>query len=79
MLSGSDLTAITSGVASSDAVFYSIGGAILVVCAGFWGFRKVQSLLSGSVDDDWEDLSADDKKERDAYAYYGIDPDDFEN
>lgn len=45
-LSASDQTAILSGITASDTVFYAIGGGILVVMAGIWGFKKVKGLLS---------------------------------
>jgi len=44
-LSAADQTTILSGISSSDTVFYAIGGGILVVLAGIWGFKKVKSLL----------------------------------
>lgn len=44
-LSASDLTAIQGGITGSDATFFAIGGTILIVLAGIWGFKKVQSLM----------------------------------
>jgi coat protein B len=44
-LSAADQTSILAGISASDSVFYAIGGGILVVMAGIWGFRKVQGLL----------------------------------
>ncbi len=44
-LSAADQTSILSGITASDTVFYSIGGGILVVMAGIWGFKRVKSLL----------------------------------
>lgn len=44
-LSAGDQTAILSGITASDTVFYAIGGGILVVLAGIWGFKKVQGLM----------------------------------
>jgi hypothetical protein len=44
-LSAGDQTLILSGITASDTVFYSIGGGILVVMAGIWGFKKVKALL----------------------------------
>jgi hypothetical protein len=44
-LSASDQTSILSGISASDTVFYAIGGGILVVLAGIWGFKKVKGLL----------------------------------
>jgi LPXTG-motif cell wall-anchored protein len=46
-MSAADETAIKAGLSSSDTIFYSIGGALLIVLAGIWGFKKVQSLISG--------------------------------
>ncbi|SKA25023.1 hypothetical protein SAMN02745119_03357 [Trichlorobacter thiogenes] len=44
-LSAADQTAIQAGITGSDAVFFAIGGTILTVLAGIWGFKKVQSLM----------------------------------
>lgn len=44
-LSAADQTAIQGGITGSDTIFYAIGGTILVVLAGIWGFKKVQSLM----------------------------------
>lgn len=44
-LSAGDQTAILTGITASDTVFYAIGGGILVVMAGIWGFKKVKGLL----------------------------------
>lgn len=38
-------TEIMAGISSSDTIYYAIGGAILVVMAGIWGFKRVKSLL----------------------------------
>ena len=46
-LSAGDQTTILSGISASDTVFYAIGGGILVVMAGIWGFKRVKSLLGG--------------------------------
>lgn len=46
-LSAADQTTILSGISGSDTTFYAIGGGILVVLAGIWGFKKVQGLLGG--------------------------------
>ena len=46
-LSAGDQTSILSGITGSDTVFYAIGGGILVVLAGIWGFKKVQGLMGG--------------------------------
>lgn len=40
-----DEALVLSGITSSDTTFYKIGGGIMVVLAGIWGFRKVQGLL----------------------------------
>lgn len=45
-LAPADEALITAGLSASDAIFYKIGGAILVVLAGIWGFKKVKSLIS---------------------------------
>lgn len=44
-MSAADQTAILSGISGSDTVFYAIGGGILVVMAGIWGFKRVKHLL----------------------------------
>lgn len=46
-LSAADQTNILAGITASDTVFYAIGGGILVVLAGIWGFKKVQGLMGG--------------------------------
>ena len=46
-LSTGDQASILAGISASDTVFYAIGGGILVVLAGIWGFKKVQGLMSG--------------------------------
>lgn len=46
-LTAEQATTITSGITGSDSTFYSIGGTVLVVLAGIWGFKKVQGLLQG--------------------------------
>lgn len=46
-LSAADQTTILSGISASDTVFYAIGGGILVVMAGIWGFKRVKNLLGG--------------------------------
>lgn len=40
-----DVTATTTGITDSLTLFYTIGGTILVVLAGIWGFRKITGLL----------------------------------
>jgi Inovirus Coat protein B len=40
-----DVTATTTGISDSLTLFYTIGGTILVVLAGIWGFRKITGLL----------------------------------
>ena len=40
-----DITATTTGITDSLTLFYTIGGTILVVLAGIWGFRKITGLL----------------------------------
>lgn len=44
-LSAADQTAIQTGITSADAAFYAIGGTVLIVLAGIWGFKRVRSLL----------------------------------
>lgn len=44
-LAPADEALILSGLTTSDATFYKIGGAVLVVLAGIWGFRKVMGLI----------------------------------
>lgn len=44
-LSAADQTTILAGINASDAVFYAIGGGILVVMAGIWGFKRVKALM----------------------------------
>jgi hypothetical protein len=40
-----DVTATTTGISDAMALFYTIGGSILVVCAAIWGFKRVKALL----------------------------------
>lgn len=40
------LTEIQTGIAGADANYYTIGGSILVVLAGIWGFRLVKRLIA---------------------------------
>lgn len=44
-MSTADITATTTGISDSLTLFYTIGGTILVVLAGIWGFRKITGLL----------------------------------
>ncbi|MBE0501676.1 MAG: hypothetical protein IBX47_09560 [Desulfuromonadales bacterium] len=44
-LAAADLTAIQTGISGADANYYVIGGGILVVLAGIWGFKKLVGLL----------------------------------
>ena len=44
-LDASTLTDIQSGITGADANYYAIGGTILVVLAGIWGFRLVKRLF----------------------------------
>ncbi|WP_191966083.1 major capsid protein [Oryzomonas japonica] len=44
-MSAADITATTTGISDALTLFYTIGGAILVVMASIWGFRKIQGLL----------------------------------
>ena len=50
MISPADSTLITEAIHVSTVVFFSIGGSILVVLAGFWGFSKIIALISDSRD-----------------------------
>ena len=45
VISPTDETALLAGVSASDALFYKIGGGILIVLAGIWGFKQVRKLL----------------------------------
>jgi len=40
------LTNVKNGITSADVNFYAIGGTVLVVLAGLWGFQKVKELIS---------------------------------
>lgn len=44
-ISATDQTAILDGISAADAVYYAIGGGLLVVMAGIWGFKMVKRLL----------------------------------
>ena len=44
-ISPADETTILAGISSADATYYVLGGGILVVMAGIWGFKRVKSLL----------------------------------
>jgi len=44
-LAAADLTTIQTGISGSDANYFTIGGSILVVLAGIWGFRLVMKLI----------------------------------
>lgn len=44
-LSVADQTAIQTGISGADVAFYAIGGSILVVMAGIWGFKMVKRLF----------------------------------
>lgn len=44
-LEAATLTEITGGINGADANYYTIGGAILVVLAGIWGFKLVMRLI----------------------------------
>lgn len=46
-MSAADQTAILAGISGSDTVFYAIGGGILIVMAGIWGFKRVKALMGG--------------------------------
>ncbi len=44
-LSAADLAAIQAGVSGADTNYYLIGGGILVVMAGIWGFKMIKGLI----------------------------------
>lgn len=44
-LSATEQTAIQAGITGADAVYYAIGGTVLIVMAGIWGFKRVKALL----------------------------------
>lgn len=44
-ISAPDVALIQAGITASDATFYTIGGGILVVLAGIWGFKKVRGMF----------------------------------
>lgn len=44
-LSAGDLTTIQTGIQGSDTNYFAIGGTILVVLAGIWGFKLVKRLF----------------------------------
>ncbi len=44
-LDASTLTEIQTGISGADANYYAIGGSILVVLAGVWGFKMVKRLF----------------------------------
>ena len=44
-LDAATLTEIQTGVQGADANYYAIGGTILVVLAGIWGFKMVKRLF----------------------------------
>lgn len=51
-LSPEQSDAILAGVASCDTLFYVVGGAVLVILAGYWGFYQVVKLMGGHADVD---------------------------
>lgn len=44
-LDAAQLTEIQTGISGADANYYAIGGGILVVLAGIWGFKLVKGLM----------------------------------
>lgn len=44
-LDATTLTEIQTGVSGADANYFAIGGTILVVLAGIWGFKMVKRLF----------------------------------
>lgn len=44
-ISAADQTAILAGISGSDTLFYALGGGLLVVMAGIWGFKKVRAMF----------------------------------
>nr|WP_320116228.1 major capsid protein [uncultured Desulfuromonas sp.] len=43
-----DVSVIQTGILDSTTPYYVVGGTVLVVLAGMWGFRQLKSLLGGS-------------------------------
>jgi len=37
--------AIKAGISNADVLYFSIGGGILIVLAGIWGFKMVKRLF----------------------------------
>jgi hypothetical protein len=46
VMATADETAVLAGISGSDVLYYKIAGAVLVVMAGFWGFKKVRASIS---------------------------------
>ncbi len=44
-LDATTLTEIQTGISSADTNYFAIGGTILVVLAGIWGFKMVKRLF----------------------------------
>lgn len=44
-LDATTLTEIQTGISSADSNYFAIGGSILVVLAGIWGFKLVKGLM----------------------------------
>jgi hypothetical protein len=42
-----DQAATLAGITGASTLYFAIGGGILVVLAGFWGFKKVMGLVGG--------------------------------
>ena len=44
-ISPTDEANILAGISASDATYYVLGGGLLIVMAGIWGFKRVKALL----------------------------------
>lgn len=44
-MSAPDEALVLAGISGADTLFYKVGGAILVVMAGIWAFKKVRGIL----------------------------------
>ena len=44
-MSVADEAEVLAGIAGADVLFYKVGGAILIVLAGIWAFKKVRGIM----------------------------------
>lgn len=44
-LDATQLTSIQDGINGADTNYFAIGGTILIVLAGIWGFKMVKGLI----------------------------------